>query len=265
MLRTSRSVDSMGRMIPYWSTEDMPGFSYKPMAGTPVNTGLGISSGLVLSAPLNEGDGDEVSDYSPSPLVGYMTDDSIWATDTKYGDILSFPGSESVSFAHNLKINVETYTLAFAVKTTDNVTYRYLLGKGNTPRPYAAFMNFPSIGNISFDAYNGSQNPNPVASAEGYNNGIWHTVIITRSEGAAMQIYVDGILRGQDTDNTSSTTLNTSALQIASSGAGMSGYIGEFAYLHMWNRVLPGVPGNVGDPATGEIAAITADEFAMYR
>jgi len=245
--------------------QKLPLPAYKPAEGAAIN-GASISSGLVLSCLFNEGTGTSIADNTSSPLIGTLSAGSIWGTDDTYTNVLNFDGSAYGAIPHDSKISIETYTISLAFKTTSTTNYGVLVDKSSsTKSTYKMFFGYPSAGNLTFDVYDGSNDALYTADST-YNDDDWHKLIFSREQGGDMNIYVDGVLQGQGDDTTTlGATVNTEDLVIAREAGTGRRYTGSFAYLNMWNRVLSGAPGSVGSTATGEIAAITADEFLMYR
>ena len=237
---------------------------YKPVAGSSINTTLSISNGLALSLPFNEGSSTSVADKSSSPINGVLSSSSLWGVDSTYTNTLSF-GSGNLSVAHGTKINLETYTISCAFKTTQT-TLGCLFNKlANPIFPMSAYINDYVANHIEAEMSNGSTNPY-ADSGININDGLWHKLVITRQQGSFIKIYIDGIYRGSSNDPyAAGVTLNTAALVIGQLNTGSYPFNGQIAYFNIWNRVLTGVPTNIGDTATGEIASITSDEFSIYR
>ena len=244
--------------------------SYKPATNATINASS-ISSGLVLAHLFNAGTGTTTTDKTATPLAGTLTSAAMWQADEIYDTVLNF-GGNSASIAHGAKTNVETFTFALAFKTTQNYgqntnsQYAVIVNRA-TKWPFDLLFGFPTLGTVRFTTFNGTDNPLADATANSYNDGNWHKIIATRTQGAAMRLYIDGILRATTTDNTAvGTTLSANPMFLGKEAINNSApFPGQIAYFHMWNRVLAGAPVNVGDAATGEIAALFADEFAMYR
>lgn len=238
--------------------------NYKPALNTPVDTGLSISSGLVYSAPWYEGSGTIFYDRTASPTNGTLASSSMWVNDSTYGTVLAFSGG-SASIPNASKVNTETYSIAFAFRSSQTAYTGVFAKVVSATYTYAAFMSNNGSGILDTPVYNGSQQPNPVSSAS-VADGNWHKAVITRAQGGTMRLYIDGILQSQVSDTTSAgSTLNTAAIQFGGGVNGSGSFTGSLAYWHMWNRVLTGAPASVGSAATGEIAALATDEFAMYR
>lgn len=256
----------------------MPTYT-KPASGTPANTALSISSGLVLCMPFNEGSGAP-GDVSASSGTTAETGDFLWGSgDATYGAFGNFastalasgigstaPLGGLVTVNNNSAIHVETYTVAMAFKVTAaNISAggdAYLITKNNSSGISACdafFVASPTNGIIEIQAYDGTHDP-IAASPLQYNDGAWHMMWITRTQGAAFSLYIDNHVTpvATVTDNTTAgATLTTVPFQIGSTaqGTSTSRWIqGAIGYVNMWNRVLSGT----------EMTAIAANPFAMF-
>lgn len=246
-----------GKMRPFRYIGDMPvpEMSYKPGTSATINEDA-ISSGLVLSYLFNEGTGTTLTDKASSPVSGTLTNGA-WDSDETYTSIVDF-NEASMTASHSVKFNIETYTLAFAFRIADNPgDYVYMVNKfgGSGAYPYLTYLS--ATGAVGAAAYDGSTTRSADTTG-GFADNNWHKCVVTRQDGAAIKIYIDGTLRAEAVDDLSGSSTNSFPLKIEAFG-------GQIAYLHIWNRVLSGAPGSVDDPATGEIAALAVDEFLMYR
>lgn len=242
----------------------------KPVSGASINLGSGLSSGLVLCVPLNEGSGTTIHDNSTNNDAGTLFNISAWVGDATYTYALQSGNPNSYATIPNISaINIDTFSIAFLFKTTSTTpTFQWVCGKQSSPAnagvyAFAGYYNTTSTGSIEMDAFDNTHNPAPVAN-QNYSDGNWHYVIGTRIAQGVMNIFVDGIYKGTTTDTTTAGgTLTTAPVYLLCPGA--DGPIrGEIGCFMMWNRILTGVPGSTGNPATGEIAALSANPFAMY-
>lgn len=253
-MKTS-TIRDHGHERKIYSSNDITPWLYKP--STPVLNGASISSGLVLAMPYYEGTGGTVHDLSTTPDNGTVNT-GMWVTDTTYTNVIKWLSGYSQSTPNASKLNTETYTFAIAIKSS-SATTSYIAAKGGYTQPCPLIVQF--AGTLKLSAESPAASPYAITSGS-YADGAWHKLVFTRAQGGALNIFVDGIFRATATDTTAaSSTLNTATFNVPPNNS----FPGEIAYCHLWNRVLSGVPGSTGSAATGEIATITADEFAMYR
>jgi hypothetical protein len=79
-----------------------------------------------------------------------------------------------------------------------------------------------------------------IVSSASYNNGAWHHVVFTRTQGTgAMQLYVDGVAAGSATGSTASLT-STASIRFGSLANGNTWFTGSLDEVAMYTTVLAG-------------------------
>lgn len=262
-LIVSNKIDSFGIPIRYTNTKDagLLGVTGKPAPGTLVATGKPISSGLVLCFPMNEGSGTTIDDYSTTADNGTLSNATAWATDATWTEELNLAGTYNVSIPYNSAFHIETYSVGILFKSTMTGFGAMASSSLSGVYPMSLFIGDNSTpGSINLQA-----GASETSNTSAYNNGAWHYLVATRTQGANMAIFVDGIYKGNTTDgNSPGSTLNTNPLVLGWWNSGSNPFNGALGCFMYWNRVLTGIPGSIGGTATGEIAQVTADPFTMF-
>ena len=223
----------------------------KPTVGTPINTALPISNGLVFAMPCNEGSGAPADNTGNTTLQ--VSRSVPWVTDTPAGGpVLQF-GSGNVWGPSAAAFNLNRYTIIAGFKSTAGdiglVYCKYNIGAGSIP--YSNYINWPVTSQVTARVWNGSSFPASIN--EGGNDSAWHQSTITRDDNY-LSILLDNANLSQVGVGTSTDFTNDSDIQIGGLHDNSSSWPGYFSFLFIWNRVL----------TTDEINAVNADPFAMY-
>src|SRR4029077_19209324 len=173
-------------------SESCPSATPTPTAtptATPTPTGT-PAPGLVAAYGFNEGSGTVVNDVSGNRNNGAISG-ATWTTSGKYGDALSFNGTNAlvtINNATSLQLTSGMTLEAWVYPTTVSATWRDVIYKGNDNYYLegTSSAGVPAAGAIFGGAYGEVYGPNALTA------NTW-AHLAAPYDGAAVRLYVNGV------------------------------------------------------------------------
>ncbi|TWI95898.1 concanavalin A-like lectin/glucanase superfamily protein [Mucilaginibacter frigoritolerans] len=222
-----------------------------------IATAQSVTAGATLALPFTSGSTNDVSGSGNngiaegSPTVAQPTTDRFGAANNAY----SFDGvSQYITTKTNITSAPQDFSISLWFNTT-TTTGGKLAGWGNqqtgSSGNYDHHIYLNNAGQIYFGVYyNGFRCINTTAS---YNDGKWHHVVLTFSSTNGVKMYVDGVIKAEDSTN-----------KVAETEAGYW----RFGYDNLQNWPSPPTSyfykGLLDDIAIFNHALTDADVYALY-
>ena len=196
---------------------------------------LHAQTGPIAAYSFSEGAGLTTADASESGRTGTLTNGPTWTTVGKYGNALSFDGSNDyVSISNSLDISSLPFTISAWVNPADYNDYRNIIGKRDTWN--ATDMRF----NLVLDQSSGNVRLQQPKSDLTFNyapplNSWTHLAVVADSAGT--RLYVNGILQ----QTLGVFTLGSDATaqwRIGMNADGPDAFLGKIDDLRIYNRAL---------------------------
>ncbi|MFZ1783605.1 MAG: PKD-like domain-containing protein [Ferruginibacter sp.] len=160
-------------------------------------------------------------------------------------DFVSIPSTANNNFAFNqdftVSVNVKAPATQVWTSNTDNDIVEKWSSAGGYPFVIRMFNQNAGANNgkVQVARFDGGNNPNILSTAT-INDNNWHQISFVKT-GSTMYLYIDGILNGTVTDNTTGTTSNASPLFLGKRGGGApfdNFFTGTLDELRIFNRGL---------------------------
>jgi hypothetical protein len=217
------------------STQNVDYFNDTPMPGyTPYVYPHPLVSGLVAAYGFNEGSGTVVNDVS-----GYGNNGTIsgaaWTTSGKYGNALSFNGTNAlvtINNAPSLQLTTGMTLEVWVYPTTVTAAWRDVIYKGNDNYYLEGSSNSgpPTAGAIFGGAYGQVYGPNALTA------NTWAHLAATY-DGAAMRLYVNGVQVASRAE-TGAIATSTNPLQIGGDSIYGQYFEGRIDEVRIYNLAL---------------------------
>lgn len=197
--------------------------------------------GLVGYWSFNEGTSTFVGDFSGKGNKGSFGSPIPTWTTGKFGKGLNFGATTEVNIPDSPLFDLTgDLTLTAWIKGTDNDSlWQTIVGRmdaANLDWDYALFASNSSNGRPG--CYYGGGSTHQLNADPGYDvkNNEW-TFLVCSWDGSNRMIYIDGVLRGSDS-NTTGVSNSSYPLQVGDVGAPGTGYTGFIDEVRIYNRAL---------------------------
>jgi hypothetical protein len=168
------------------------------------------------------------------------------AADDEYALHFGGPGAlNNVKVLHSTSTNLgngDNYTVFARFRSSQRVDQSVSEKWGDTGAdkyPWAIRGPRPSTGKVSFNIYDGVNNPG-VTSSAAYDDGLWHSVVGVRDFSTTLiRLYMDGTADGTVTDNSTGDVSTTRNLYVGSRNNGTANtFAGDIAEFMVFQGVV---------------------------
>ena len=231
-------------------------YDQKPMLGEQIDRTNLSATGLEALWLCNEGGGNTVADSSGNGSHGTFVADTTWASG-KWGPCLSFDGTgDWVTCGTTPQIQgVAQFSFSVWHKSADYSTDRVVLAHFGSGEDKIFYLRHRSARKYAWILYNAAQAFVENGSSTTYGDYAWHHIVGTY-DGAAMHLYVDGVLV-DDAARAQSGSLVASSDNLCYIGAGglLSPTYGQIDMPALWSHAL----------SVSEITDLYANPFQMFE
>ena len=227
----------------------------KPTRGLQINLAHPMARGLVGCWLLNEGTGPAIFDLSKNKNNGSVQGAVPWAAG-RFGSALDIPSTGNTNYVEisNAKGFGAEGTFVWWANIDTLVDYGGSISTKDSGGNTAQRIYTRSAGTFRYYHYNTDNSAEIGVWPSWSNTGYWTQFACTWS-GAAGRLYIDGLLKAEDT--TISGTLRTPAQILLGTDLGNAnrGMDGRLDHVLAWNRVL----------SADEIASLYSKPFCIFQ
>lgn len=223
----------------------------KPAAGTPINAGHALASGLVRAWAFLEGSGTAITDSVSGTSTGTLSSSSLWSTDAN-GPILANPGVQTlISSAASLPTSAVTVVVVYRKRDTTNRASS-AFGEQSATASARMGVHLPySDGTVYWD-FGGSTGGTSRLSVGGLTIGTSMSVWGFSAGAAGMEIWQNGVLRASQAGHATRTAPANPF--VIGGGNEATADVYDIASLYVYSRQL----------SSSEQQSIAADPWQMF-